>query len=760
MAARNLKSLVRRARLHGIEHEYTDELGRLKTVSHHNLSGILELLGAPINVEHPIRALDNAAISPWLTIIPPTMVITDGSLPRVWHIHLPVGKSALSDKADIANMTLTWTLQDESGSMRAHRRASLHELQIDARKTIRGCRYARVAIPFPQNLRLGYYQIRLDLLAHGRQRHESMRLIVVPEQCYLPPMWEQTRCSKPGRHARTSRTKWWGLTVQLYGLQSRRNWGIGDFRDLASLMRWAARLGAAMVGVNPLHALPPGGISPYSPSSRLFHNPLYLDVERIAEFKDSSVQTLVRRRSFQRTVESLRQSETVNYEGVAALKWPLLKTLYRIFAAAHLGRGTGRARAFQRFQDEQGQPLQRFALFQALQVHLTPRGAPPRTWREWPTEFQHPDSPAVQRFLRRHGDRIHLYSYLEWQCDEQLKHVQSAARRAGMPIGLYTDFAIGIDPNGADAWMFQEDFAHGASVGAPPDLFSPKGQSWDLAPPHPLRIAQSGYRLFVEGFRRNMRHSGLFRLDHAMGLFRLFWVPEGRTAADGAYVTYPSQDLLGILALESQRHRVIVVGEDLGTVTPEIRANLMRAGLLSYRLLLFEKSVTGTFLLPHQYPAQAMTAATTHDLPTLRGFWTGRDIELKEALGLYPDSTLIERDKTARHRDKQALLAALKKAHLLPREYPSQATASPELDDTLSRAIYTFLARTPSRLLSVPLEDLLGDYETPNLPGAPADKYPVWRIKAGPDGATMETWSKIPAVRMLAQIVSRERPLR
>ena len=754
MAARDQTALVRRARSHGIEHQYRDELGRLKKISARNLASILELLDASANANHQILPLDDGAGSPWTTIVPPSMVIRDGSMPRVWHIHLQVGKSALSDKADIA---VSWTSEDESGSIREHR-ASSSELKIDAHKTIRGCRYIRVAIPFPQELPLGYYRIRLDASLNGRQWRESMRLIVVPKRCYVPRTWEDAPRGKPRIPGRISGTKWWGLTVQLYGLRSRRNWGIGDFRDLATLMRWAGRLGAAMVGVNPLHALPPGGISPYSPSSRLFHNPLYLDVESIAEFKDPTVRALVLRRSFQRTVELLRQSETVNYEGVTRLKWPLFKTLYRVFATTHLGHGTPRDRVFQRFKTEQGQPLLHFALFQVLQAHFTPRGEPPCSWRTWPAEFQHPDSPAVQRFLRRHEDRMNFYSYLEWQCDEQLKQVQLAARRAGMPIGLYTDFAIGIDPNGADAWAFQDDFVQGASVGAPPDLFSPKGQNWSLVPPHPERIVKSGYRLFVEGFRRNMRHSGLFRLDHAMGLFRLFWVPQGRSAADGAYVTYPSQDLLGILALESRRHGVIVVGEDLGTVTPKIRASLMGAGLLSYRLLLFEKSEAGAFLLPQHYPSQAMTAVTTHDLPTLRGFWAGRDIEWKDALGLYPDPAFIERDKQARHRDKQALLAALKKTHLLPPHYP-KAAAIPELDNALSQAVYTFLARTPSRLLVVPLEDLLGDDETPNVPGAPVGQYPSWRMKAGPIGSTMETWSKISHVRMLAQILTRERPL-
>ena len=748
MGTRNTK-VLRLAEIRGVETQYTDELGNLKTISPQNLRSVLELLNNwPNQDDRAGQELDDVAQSPWQSLTPPALVVRDGSLPRVWHIHLPVGKSALSD------MHLTWSIRDESGGVRKYR--SLRgNLKVYAGKTLQGRRYTRVAIPFPQNLQAGYYEMQVNVQGHGQHGQGTTRIIVAPQRCYLPPTWRQDGRTK----ARTRVDKWWGLTVQLYGLRSRRNWGIGDFRDLADLMRWAKRLGAAMVGVNPLHALPPGGISPYSPSSRLFHNPLYLNLEWITEFKDPAMRRLVARRSCQRALESLRQSETVNYEAVWRLKWPLLQKLFRIFTTTHIGPETRRGRRFHRFMAEQGQPLQRFALFQALQDHVTPRGARPRSWREWPTEYQHPDSPSVQRFLRNHQDRVNFYGYLEWQCDEQLKRVQSAAQRAGMPIGLYTDFAIGINPNGADAWAFQDDFARGASVGAPPDLFSPKGQNWGLAPPHPERTAASGYRLFVEGFRRNMRHSGLFRLDHAMGLFRLFWIPEGRSAAEGAYVKYPSQDLLGILTLESRRNQVIVVGEDLGTVTPEIRAYLMQAGLLSYRLLFFEKSDTGIFIPPRHYPQQAMTAVTTHDLPTLRGFWTERDIELKEKLGLYPDGMLVERDKDTRRRDRQALLAALKRARVLPKDYP-EGTAIPELDETLCRAVYTYLARTPCYLLAVPLEDLLGDLETPNLPGAPGHKYPVWRIKAGPDSSTMETWSRLPRTRMLAQVLRRERPLR
>lgn len=748
MATRNTK-LLQLAEKRGVETQYTDELGNLKRISPQHLRSILQVLNTVPNKDDRTRQeFDHIAHAPWQSFTPPTLVVTDGSLPEVWHIHLPVGKSALSD------IQLAWTVQDESRNVRKHR-ALPHDLAIDGSKTIQGCRYTRVALPFPQDLQPGYYEVQVNIQSHGQRRQGTTRIIVAPRRCYLPPSWLPAGST----NVRTGSSKWWGLTVQLYGLRSRRNWGIGDFRDLAQLMRWAKRLGAAMVGVNPLHALPPGGISPYSPSSRLFHNPLYLHLEWIAEFKDPAVRRLVARESFQQKLTLLRQRETVPYEAVRQLKWPLLQKLFRIFTTTHVGPGTGRGRAFRRFLAEQGQPLQRFALFQALQDHVTPRGAPLRSWRKWPTEYRHPDSPSVQRFFRTHQDQVNFYGYLEWQCDEQLKRVRSAAQRAGLPIGLYTDFAIGIDPNGADAWAFQDDFANGASVGAPPDLFSPKGQNWGLTPPHPDRIADSGYRLFMEGFRRNMRHSGLFRLDHAMGLFRLFWIPEGRSAAEGAYVKYPWQDVLGILALESRRHNVIVVGEDLGTVTSEIRARLMQAGLLSYRLFFFEKSDAGAFLSPHLYPQQAMTAVTTHDLPTLRGFWTGHDIKLKKELGLYPDNRLIHRDKKTRHCDRQAILTALKNARVLSKDYP-EASIATELDETLCRAVYTYLARTPCYLLAVPLEDLLGDRDTPNLPGASENKYPVWRMKAGPPGSTMETWPRLPRARMLAQVLSRERPLR
>lgn len=749
MPSRTSKNWTKLARLWGVEPVFTDELGQRQVISPKNLRRILSLLGCPVDSPAGLRrAMDAAALGRWQSLLPATMVVSEDSSPPVWHIHLPVGKQALSD------MRISWKIDPESnanGSIYGR----LRRPRVEARKSIHGERHIRVALPFPRDIKAGYYRLTVDIESSDGRRQQSARLIIVPAQCYLPPAW-----AAPASAPRRNRRRWWGLTIQLYGVRSRRNWGIGDFRDLATVMRWAGRSGAAMVGVNPLHALLPGEISPYSPSSRLFHQPLYLDLESIPEFMDARVQSLVQTPRFQRAIAALRASPTVEYEAVSRMKWPLLKRLYHIFQITHAERGTSRGKKFQRFIDDQGLYLERFALFQVLQERLTPRGSPARSWREWPKAYQHPDSPAVREVARRAQARVDFYRYLEWQCDEQLARVQSTARRAKMPIGLYTDFAIGIDPHGADAWIFQDDLVQGASVGAPPDLFSPKGQNWGLAPPHPNHVVKTGYRLFEEGFRRNMRHSGLFRLDHAMGLFRLFWVPEGRSASEGAYVRYPSPDLLGLLALESRRQGVIVVGEDLGTVTPEIREQLMKTGLLSYRLLFFEKSGDGKFLSSARYPEQAMTAVTTHDLPTLRGFWSGRDIELKKTLGLYPEPKLIARDKDARHRDRQALLKRLRKTGLLPRSYSRNAEAIPELDDTLRSAVYTFLARTPSHLLAVPLEDLLDDRDTPNLPGASGDRYPVWRIKAGPSDSTLETWPRLPAVRRLAHILSSERPIR
>ncbi|MDH4082272.1 MAG: 4-alpha-glucanotransferase [Nitrospira sp.] len=727
---------------YGVVPAYVDEGGVRRLVHDESLRRVLSVMGVDAqNSTQLTERMREVRSGPWREMLDPAMVVRVDRLPRTCPVRLPVAVDQLRQ------ITLVWRLTKEQGGVLTGRSVG-RRLQVRARTILDGLRHCEVALPFPRALPLGYHSLTVDASGPRISQRAAMTVVVVPSQCYLHPAVMDSR-------------RTWGITIQLYGLRSVKNWGVGDFRDLKEMIHWAgSELGADLLGVNPLHALPPGQVSPYSPSSRLFHHSLYLDLEGIQEFRDaSSVQEKVKAPAFQAKLASLRRSPTVQYEAVERVKRLMLEELFRLFQRHHLARKTARARAFHRFVRSQGEALQRFALFRTLEEQMARRGKVVGTgsqgWRSWPLEYRHPDSPSVKQAAIRHQDRLQFFQYVEWQCQQQLQAVQSAANRSGMAIGLYKDMAVGIDPGGADSWAFQDQLVAAASVGTPPELFSPNGQRWNLSPFHPRRIRKDGYRLFADCYRRTMRACGLIRIDHAMGLFRLFWIPDGLVSAQGTYVRYPAEDLLGILALESQRERVMVIGEDLGTVTPSIRTQLMAGGLLSYRLLLFEQTARGRFVKPSRFPTAAAASVTTHDLPTLRGFWIGRDIELKSRLGLYRDSEWLRRDMVTRARDKQALLDALSEEGLLPAGASREADTIPQLTDELCRAVYAYVARTPSRLVLISLEDLLGDIETPNVPGEHA--YPSWRIKAGPPGTTWEDWTKLVQVPMMAQTISSQR---
>jgi len=512
--------------------------------------------------------------------------------------------------------------------------------------------------------------------------------------------------------------------VQLYGLRSQGNWGMGDLHDLQKVVKWAGEtLQAETVGISPIHAPTPGVISPYSPSSRLFLNPLYLRIERIPEFHHApALQKRVRSQAFQADLRILRQSSLIHYDKVAALKGPIFEALFEKFQQTHGTLQTARGRAFGRYIQKEGKFLERFSVFQALTGYFKTSA-----WPEWPKAFQNPNSVQVERFRIDHEHRIRFFQYLQWQSEEQLQGVKRTAHRFKMPLGLNLDLPVGIHPFGADAWMFHQELGDGLTIGAPPDWFNRHGQNWGLLAPLPVKMRANRYQFFIETIRHNMPHGGVLRIDHALGLFRLFVIPEGSSGKDGAYLRFPVDEMLAILALESVRNRVVVVGEDLGTVTPTIKKRLTKAGLLSYRVLLFEKRSNGAFRSPDQYPENALVSATTHDLPTLRGFWMGRDIEVKSQIGFYPSSKDAEGESEQRARDRVALMRALTKEKLLP------SKASPHIPKFISnefcQAVYAFLARTPSRLLIIPLEDLLGEVETPNFPGIPGSAYPSWRLK-------------------------------
>jgi (1->4)-alpha-D-glucan 1-alpha-D-glucosylmutase len=355
----------------------------------------------------------------------------------------------------------------------------------------------------------------------------------------------------------------------------------------------------------------------------------------------------------------------------------------------------------------------------------------------------------VEVFQGSHATRIQFYQYVQWLCELQLQQLDHVAQKHSLSLRLYHDLPVGIHPDGADAWMFQDQLASDITVGAPPDAFNLNGQSWGLVVPNPVRLREDGYRFFRETLQQNMRHGGVLRIDHALGLFRMFWVPQGGTGKDGVYVRTYVDEILAVLALESVRRKVMVVGEDLGAVTPAIRQKLDAAGLLSYRLLFFERETGGAMTPPHAYPEQALVAATTHDLPTLKGFWAGRDITIKQAGGLYPRKEDFEQDRRLRVEDRQRLWKALQRENLCSAD-PIPAS----LSDDMLLAMYRYLARTPSRLLIVQLEDLLAELDTPNLPGAPESAYPSWRVRIGRE---LTAWLKDPAILRFAKAMQRER---
>ena len=430
----------------------------------------------------------------------------------------------------------------------------------------------------------------------------------------------------------------------------------------------------------------------------------------------------------EREIQELRNSKYVEYERIWRLKRRFLKLVFRRFLACEYRRATSRARQFRSFVAGEGLLLDRYAVYSALDEYIHKQNPNIWIWPDWPKEYQDPDSSAVRDFAQKHWRSVLFYKWIQWELELQLEAAHEAVRRKGLSIGLYHDLALATDRCGADLWAYAPFYTHGCRVGAPPDGFSPKGQDWAFPPPDTVKHRENGYRLFADSIRRNLKHGGALRIDHVMRFFRLFWIPEGHEATEGTYVRENHEDLLPILALESVRNRVIIVGEDLGTVEPYIRQVLDRFGILSYRLLYFERDRAGEFKPPEAYPYQALISVSTHDLPTLAGFWTNRDIEARRSAGLLHDDANYREQLQARANDKQKLLDVLFRLHLLPEYVPRNAGEIPEFTGELHNAVVAFLAKSPSELMCLNQEDLLKDLEQQNLPGS-TEQYPNWRHK-------------------------------
>jgi len=526
------------------------------------------------------------------------------------------------------------------------------------------------------------------------------------------------RCFVPGwlRRGRT-----WGITCQLYGLRSHRNWGIGDFEDLARLAEWAGACGADFLGVSPLHALflaDPGRRSPYSPSSRRFLNPLYIAVDKLRGAP----------RPDPRAVAAAREAALVDYITVGEIKRTALAARFDQFQREDLARRSENALLFEAFCGEHGEALELFARYEALS-HALVSEAYSCGWHAWPEGCRSPAGHAALCFARDNPARVLFHKWLQWIADGQLADTQRRARAAGMRIGLYLDLAVGVAPDGADTWAAPDTVINGVHIGSPPDAFNTLGQDWGLCPLSPRALRERDGAAMAATLRDLMRHAGAIRIDHVMGLVRLYWVPAGFCATDGAYVGYPGDILMRQLVSTSLKHSALVIGEDLGTV-PTGFCNIMRsAAIQGYRVLYFERSKDGRFRAPQSYARAALACISTHDLPTLRGWWKGRDISERERLGL-SDAATAEPQRRERARDRRLLLEALRRAGLAPEETTGvgAGAAFAELPDAVLIGLHTYLARTRSRLVAVQLEDLVGMEDQANLPGT-VDEHPNWLRK-------------------------------
>lgn len=574
-------------------------------------------------------------------------------------------------------------------------------------------------------LELGYHQLDVD--------GTLATVIAVPPAAYLP----QT----------LTKRKLWGVAAQLYSLRSAHNWGIGDFTDLGALLRITEKLGGAAVAVNPLHELTlenPASASPYSPTSRLFLNALYIDVDAAA--RALGKRDILRAIADSEKLGRLRESTLVDYAGVAAIKLRALRTLHGAFEGSP---------SFNRFRHEGGAALQRLALYEALLHELRSSDADVYGWLQWPKEFADPASPAAGEFARTHARDVEFHAFMQWLADTQLA---AASASSDMPLGLYRDLAVGVDANSAEVWSDPDSYCLGASVGAPPDPMNPLGQNWGFTPLDPHVLRARAYAPFVKLLRANMRHAGVLRIDHVMGLMRLFCTPAGATPAEGTYVNYRFDEMLGVLALESHRNRCMIVGEDLGTVPAGFRERLSAANIFGCRLLYFERNGDGRFREPRDYDAAAVASTGTHDVAPLAGFWSGADIRARARLGFYASDTDASAAYGERAKARRFLLDVLAGNNFLGMDDAgtlerTQEAASEGPLSALVFAAYTLLGHSEARLLLIQLEDLVLQREPVNTPGT-FDEVPNWRHRIG---IAVEALAHDKRLRALARLVSAAR---
>ncbi|MDX7992137.1 4-alpha-glucanotransferase [Xenorhabdus littoralis] len=703
----------------GITSEYINAYGKLQAIPAEIRHRILEAMNTDIPVNRPVSH------------------ILTSSIPNV--------------KVIIQGQAVTLPLND----------ANSYQWQIytEQEETFRGhCQYQ---LTLPTNLPLGYHTLTLSTRTEqdSNSQQQSMQLIVAPERCYEPEIL-------------INGEKLWGACVQLYTLRSENNWGIGDFGDLRYMLQELAQRGGAFIGLNPLHAIYPAmpeNASPYSPSSRHWLNIVYIAVNQVEDFKHSAeAQIWWQLPETQLKLQQARQAEWVDYPTVMTLKMSALRLTYPQFKSRP--DDDPHYIAFQQFVNKGGKNLYSQAAYDALHHKLHGENNTYWGWPVWPEKYREFDSDAVKEFCHSYPQEIDFFLWLQWLADSQLAECFTASQTNQMPIGIYRDLAVGVAQGGSETWCNRNIYCTKASVGAPPDILGPLGQDWGLPPMNPHVLKIQAYQPFIELLRSNMRHCGALRIDHVMALLRLWWIPQGETADKGVYVHYPVDDLLAILALESQRNHCLVIGEDLGIVPEEIIDKLRDRGVYSYKVFYFERNERGEYRSPDEYPIQAMATITTHDLPTLRGFWQNRDLTLGESIGLYPDKTLLAELYAERKHCKQALLGGLIRHGYLsesdksPQE-PKESTlpalqqttlpeqTEPPMSVAINQGVHCYTAHSNCALLGLQPEDWLDMTQPVNIPGT-TEEYPNWRRKLT---VTLETMFADAHINQLLQTVSEHR---
>ena len=667
----------------GIAREFWDWKGRHTVVSDETVRRVLAALEVDASTpERSTEAVEDQRLKPWRRALPPCVVVTEGD-PGWVSVHVTAGHPAeLTVRLENGGVAPTQQWTNDSP-----------DRWVDDRMV------GEATFRLPDTLPLGYHR----LVLRSDDREVESTLIVTPRFLGLPDQMG-------GRRA-------WGYATQLYSVRSAESWGVGDLTDLADLAVWSStQQYAGYVLVNPLHAAqpaPPMEPSPYLPSSRMYVNPMYIRPEAIPEYAGLG-------QADRRAIAALRAELVDELSGTLQIRrnesWlAKRKALELVYAA---GLRPARQMAFDDFIRRHGRTLRDFATWCVLYEEYGD------DWREWPVELRRPTSPEVAAFHRVNRERIRFYKWLQWIAETQLSSAQQAALDAGMPLGIVTDLAVGVNAAAADTWMMHDVFAAGVTVGAPPDAFNQTGQDWGQPPWRPDRLAELAYAPFRAMVSSMLRHSGGLRVDHIIGLFRLWWIPNGRTPLEGTYVRYDHDALVGILALEAKRAGALVVGEDLGTVEPWVRDYLSRRGILGTSIMWFENDDAGNPRPPETWREYCLASVTTHDLPPTAGYLAGDHVRLRDRLGLLTES--LEDELRFSSEEQHRLIDYLRRRGFL--------AAGEDGVEQIVLAMHRMLTATPSKVLSAALTDAVGDRITQNQPGT-IDEYPNWRVPlSGPDG--------------------------